>query len=123
MYVKKTEKYYDILTSICSKEVELSVTHMHGVSTKLPVVELMVVPITKVTRVALVPPITVVTRVPIIPIVIWVVSCSCSYQGKEKKAQGLHGKAEVGKPGRLPCFAVRLFPKVTEEIELDLVVI
>ena len=100
---------------------------MHGVATKLPVVVLVVVPITKVTRIALVSPITMVTRVSIIPIVIWVVSCSCSYQGKEEKAQGLHGEAEEGKPGRLLCFAVRLFPKVSEEkdeeIELDLVII
>ena len=96
---------------------------MHGVSTKLPVVVLVVVPVTKVTRVALVPPISMVTRVPIIPIVIRVVSCSCSYQGKEEKAQGLHGKAEVGKPGRLLCFAVRLFPKVSEDIEMDPMVI
>ena len=81
---KNLNKYYDILTSICSKEVELSVSNVYGVSTKLPVVVLVVVPITKVTRIALVPPITMVTGVPIIPIVIWVVSCSCSYQGKEK---------------------------------------
>ena len=82
--LKNTGKYYDILTSVCSKEVELSVTNVHGVSTKLPVVVLVVVPVTKVTRIALVPPVTMVTGIPIIPIMIWVVSCSCSYQGKEK---------------------------------------